>query len=188
MTARFYAGIGSRQTPAPVLRDMALIAAALAERGWTLRSGHAEGADLAFERGAASAPVAGHVADVFLPWPSFNSHAPRLDGVRYFERPAEWTFGPTRNLHPAPDRLTPAGLALHARNLHQLRGAVRDDAAKSAFVVCWTRDGAQRSLDCSRHTGGTGQAIRIAQVLGVPVFNLARPASRRRVMKGLGLL
>ena len=52
---RRYAGIGSRSTPEPVLEHMHQVAHAMAEAGWTLRSGAAQGADSAFETGARSA-------------------------------------------------------------------------------------------------------------------------------------
>ena len=51
MGVKHYAGIGSRQTPQKVLLQMEKIGTFLAERGYTLRSGCAEGADTYFERG-----------------------------------------------------------------------------------------------------------------------------------------
>jgi len=54
---RFYAGIGARATPPEILSLMTRAAFALTKRGYVLRSGHAIGADSAFERGARSAPV-----------------------------------------------------------------------------------------------------------------------------------
>ena len=52
-----YTGIGARQTPEAVQRIMQDVAQLLGQRGTTLRSGHAAGADYAFEKGAA---MAGH--------------------------------------------------------------------------------------------------------------------------------
>jgi predicted Rossmann fold nucleotide-binding protein DprA/Smf involved in DNA uptake len=46
-----YAGIGSRSTPPETLPLIESIAARLAEKGWVLRSGGADGADSAFEKG-----------------------------------------------------------------------------------------------------------------------------------------
>ena len=48
---RFYTGIGARRTPPEVLALMTRAAFALLKRGYVLRSGHAIGADSAFERG-----------------------------------------------------------------------------------------------------------------------------------------
>ncbi len=58
---RFYAGIGARAPPPEVLSLMTRAAFALTKRGYVLRSGHAIGADNAFERGA------GRAAQIFLP-------------------------------------------------------------------------------------------------------------------------
>ena len=46
-----YAGIGSRQTPPNVQNIMRQVAKELEKKGYKLRSGHAKGADLAFEQG-----------------------------------------------------------------------------------------------------------------------------------------
>ena len=48
---RFYAGIGSRETPIPILNQMTRIGSFLAPKNYTLRSGGAKGADSAFEQG-----------------------------------------------------------------------------------------------------------------------------------------
>lgn len=53
--------------------------------------------------------------------------------------------------------------ALHARNSQIMLGDWLDTPVN--FVVCWTLGGAV--------TGGTGQALRIAEFHNVPVFNLA---------------
>ena len=49
-----YAGVGSRSTPAKVLQWMEWIGRGMAEAGMVLRSGAADGADSAFERGCDS--------------------------------------------------------------------------------------------------------------------------------------
>src|ERR1700744_2915284 len=46
-----YAGIGSRETPEHICKLMYMIGLKLAVKGWLLRSGHAKGADRAFEYG-----------------------------------------------------------------------------------------------------------------------------------------
>ena len=50
----------------------------------------------------------------------------------------------------------------HARNMHQVLGP--DLKSPSDFVICWTKDG--------KASGGTGQAIRVAEDFNIPVFNL----------------
>src|SRR3546814_3382313 len=63
------------------------------------------------------------------------------------------------------------------RNMGQVLGPELDKPAR--FVMPWTVDGGA--------TGGTGQAIRIANSLNIPVLNLQRPAIRAAVLKELGI-
>src|SRR3546814_20967042 len=63
-----YAGIGSRETPSDTCEEMALIASPLEQRGFTLRSGFAGGADTAFEPG----PVRTDLRELFAHWAGFG--------------------------------------------------------------------------------------------------------------------
>ena len=151
------------------------IARALAERGWRLRTGHAPGADQAFERGA------GPLADVFLPWPAFEQATPILGNAH--QHPAARAFDIAREHHPNWSGLRCGGRALHARNCHQVLGPTLDRPA--AFAVCWTPDG---SLDGrGPNTGGTGRALRLCAAYRVPVCNLARAEHLQRIRDRLNL-
>jgi len=163
-TERYYTGVGSRETPARVLEQMSSLAAALAQAGFTLRSGGAEGADAAFEQGART--VAGAHMQIYLPWRGFNGNPSPLYTV---ERRA---LDVARRVHPAWHRLSPAARKLHARNCYQVLGLSFD--VPSQFVVCWTSDGCESACTRSVKTGGTGTAIELAERHGVPVFNLNR--------------
>ena len=171
-----YAGIGSRKTPAEILALMAAIARALAERGWTLRSGGATGADQAF---FAAATAAGGDTEMFLPWAGFQQTALGKLGAptRRLTGAAPDAFALASTYHPVWPRLPDTVKALHARNCHQILGAWLDSPVHR--VICWTPDG---SLDgSSRAAGGTGQALRIAAARGIPVVNLALDEPRERL-------
>lgn len=150
-----YAGIGSRKTPKQILEQMTEIATGLATCSWTLRSGGAVGADKAFEAGA------GDKKKIFLPTGDIPDVA--------FEISAKY--------HPTWGGLPPYVKQLHARNAMQILGENLDIPAK--FVVCWTPDGAEK--ETTRETGGTGQAIRIANAYRIPVFNLANEGRMEQV-------
>lgn len=168
MTA--YAGIGSRKTPLGIQELMEYAADALRGRGYTLRSGHAPGADQAFEGGAYSD------AEVYLPWPNFEPDVP-IDAGFILDRPADAAYRLAAQFHPAWGRLSNGARALHARNCHQVLGYGLKDPAK--FVICWTPGG---TIDgTGQGEGGTAQALRIAHAHGIPVFNLARPEHLERV-------
>ena len=168
---RFYSGIGARATPPEMLGIMTRAAFALLKRGYVLRSGHAIGADSAFERGA------GDAAEIFLPaagWRGSGSafHAGVL---------GEEIWGRAREIaaahHPAFAGLSRFVQDLHTRNVFQILGPALD--SPSEFVLCWTADG--------EASGGTGQALRIAATYAVPVYNLQRVRERTHVERHLVL-
>lgn len=158
-----YAGIGSRATPPKILAEMETIAAEFARAHWVLRSGHAPGADQAFERGA------GGRAEVYLPWPSFEAQV-RVQSDHLIDHPSKAAHELAAEHHPNWLNLKQGPRQLHARNGHQILGQELDSPA--ACVICWTSNGSLDGADWEA-TGGTGQALRIAAAHGVPVFNLA---------------
>lgn len=186
-----YVGVGSRRTPSAILQSMSAIAEALANRGMVLRSGHADGADIAFERGAREG-----AAEIYLPWSGFNAqHAPVSDRHRYYSWPTEAALRDWIRFHPNPWACSRAAAKLHARNLHELMGYAYSlsgmnfpPGSAGDFVVCWTPDGAESERECSEHTGGTGTVIRAADYFRVPVFNLARTGRERALEAFLGRL
>lgn len=145
---KYYAGIGSRETPGTILNQMNAIAVWLQSEGYILRSGGAVGADTAFERGA------GTKKEIFRP----NDATP--EALELASR-----------FHPAWYRCSDYAQRLHARNGFQVLG--RDLTSPSCFIVCWTKDG--------KASGGTGQAIRIAEHNSLPVFNLHDSTAEARL-------
>lgn len=154
-----YAGIGSRETPLIILDVMQCSAQLLAIKGYTLATGDAKGADQAFAEGA----VRGKGTVIHcLPWYSYEKdwryglakHSSSIKVVN-IERDIAANKSVDK-YHPAPGRLSSAVRKLHARNYLIIEG--------SDFVVCWTKDG--------KDTGGTGQGIRIAKDMNIPVYNL----------------
>jgi len=73
-----------------------------------------------------------------------------------------------KKFHPNWNALKPAGKLLIARNGFQVLGPNLVSPVK--FIVCWTKDGGP--------SGGTGQAIRIAQNYGIKVYNLYYPETK----------
>lgn len=163
-----YCGVGSRSTPAPILDAMSRVAERLAGLRHHLRSGGADGADKAFERGAG---CGGGTADIFLPWPGFNGYPkePTSGSLSTYPSPTEAAVQIAQRHHPAWRTLTRPVRRLMARNVHQVLGYDCDTPA--SFVLCWTPDGAETVTTAK--TGGTGMAIRVAVAHGVPVVNMA---------------
>lgn len=172
-----YAGVGSRKTPAQVLKSMELIGEQLSGR-WLLRSGYAPGADLAFGRGAESK---GGSFEMFLPWEGFNS-APLNDdrfivpswnpallqlAAESYDADSEVVAGNKASWRQLKDTTK----LLMARNVCQVLGRNADDPVD--MVICWTPGGLGK--------GGTGQAIRLARMFSIPCFDIATPEGRETV-------
>lgn len=175
---RYFTGVGSRETPDDVLTVMEGLAFMLARSGWVLRSGGADGADAAFERGAMRGMHPESLEpwpQIFLPWRGFND---RPVGPDFFP-PQPAAFVVAERHHPAWGLLTRGGRMLHARNVHQVIGPDVLSASPSTFLVCWTPGG--------RGSGGTGQAIRLANTYGVPVFDLGLPDVLARIRVRVGV-
>ncbi len=156
MTPLVYAGVGARKTPEPVLAVMRRMARYLAEKGWHLNTGGADGADTAFVEGS---PV---LCTVFLPWEGYNGWS-GPECVAFSDTALAKLQPLAAAHHDAWERCSPRVRKLHARNVAVIGGAGVTEPVSA--VVCWTEDG--------RVEGGTGLAIRLAQAAGIPVFNLA---------------
>lgn len=157
---RSYAGIGARKTPDTIQLHMTSAAAQLSYHGLTLRSGGADGADNAFELGAPNTQK-----EIFLPWNNFNGRKHSESGV-IIPTTSQWeaALELAEQYHPAWDKLSGSTKAFMARNAFQILGINLDDPV--LFVLCWTPNG--------RTEGGTGQAIRMATGMNIPVFNMGK--------------
>lgn len=153
-----FAGIGSRETPENILKEMIAIGKWAKVMGFVVGSGHAPGADLAFELGATEN------TDVFLPWKGFNKEAPVLG--REFVIDADPILDDlVRQYHPTPWALSRGSWALMRRNGAQVLGLHANEPVGA--VVCY-RDPKPKS-------SGTDQAIRIADGYKIPVMNMFSP-------------
>lgn len=154
MTLRI-AGIGHRDTPKSVCSQMTLIGEWIRENQHWCTSGHAEGADYAFEEGAKERTLA------YLPWPDFNRRLPVL-GHTHVVQDSPALVALLYQFHPSPGRLNPAAKSLMTRNAPQVLGL--DLKTPVDVVVCYRV-----------RSSGTDQAIRIAQSRNIPVWNMALP-------------
>ena len=154
------AGIGSRKTPAHILDQMFEIGEWCKGNKWWVRSGHAPGADTAFELGAKNHTI------VYLPWRGFNGPCHTKHVVYYDQIPNQVRIRVVNSIqkfHPNPTALTGPTRKLMGRNYLQVFGS-QVKAMPVLAVVCWTPKGNGK--------GGTGQAIRIAKHHNIPVIDL----------------
>ena len=174
--SKFYAGIGSRETPDNILQQMELIAREAAAHQWTLRSGGADGADSAFELGAVEG---GGMMDIFLS-KKRRDHPSELTDVSPFN------LSIAASIHKKWYALSDSQRGLLGRNVCQMMGRHTSvDSELTKFVACWTPDGCESEAEYSIRTGGTGLAIALADRLQIPVYNLANPGRLDKIREAI---
>jgi len=158
----YYTGIGARLTPLQPLAVLELYGRLLAALGMVLRSGGADGADIAFEHGC---DTVNGKKEIYLPWKDFNGSDSPLHHIpiEAFEVAGD-IYGPTWQY------AKPSTKKFMARNMQQVMGFGLDEPSK--FVLCWTPDGCTTKAARTKETGGTGQAIAYAEEMRIPIFNL----------------
>lgn len=142
-----YAGVGSRNTPIEIQAIISKVAKELENEGYVLNTGDAQGADRAF------------------------SNAVNRKNIFTAEEANDLTRSIAKELHPAWDAMGTTGKNLQARNTNQIFGKNLDTPVD--FVIVWTSDNVAHHKDRTIKTGGTGQAISLASLKGIPVINLA---------------
>ena len=148
---KFVTGVGSRDTPLEIITLIKDLSTKLSNQGYRLRSGGADGADMAFEQ------AWNENKEIYLPWKDFNNNTSNLYNI------SKEAMELASTIHPAWSRLSLGAQKLHARNCYQVMGS--DLKTPSNLLICWTKDG----LDI----GGTRTAIILARNNNIPVYNLA---------------
>jgi len=149
-----YAGIGARKTPKNICQKMYNAGKSLSKLGFTLRSGGAPGANIAFETGA---DAGNGRKEIYLPWKEFNRNpSPRYGTTKEARLLA-------KEFHPNWENLGNTGRDFMGRNCYQILG--QDLTTPCEFILCWTPNG--------KVVGETGQALRMAKAYNIPIFNFA---------------
>jgi hypothetical protein len=159
MTA--YAGIGSRRTPEEFELIMGNLALFLQDH-FTLRSGGCPGPDLWFENGVTNGNT-----EIFLHKKGgiTTNHKSELYQV------SDKALRIAEHFHPVWSQLGYTAKLLMGRNSYQILGPNLDNPV--VFVLCYTPDGCEDGKYTTKNTGGTGQAIRLASYMGIPIINMA---------------
>ncbi len=163
-----YAGIGSRQTPTDIIRIMEDIGTLMAIDDHVCNTGAALGADQAFANGANK--VRGPIK-LSLPWGNYEAawvNTLHNKNVTVFHDKTHTKAAESvHKYHPGAARLTQGTFKLHARNYLIIEGC--------KLIICWTPEG--------KISGGTGQALRLSQDMGIPVMNLGNPEILERFIE-----
>ncbi len=158
---RYYAGIGSRQITENEVLIIKTIAKKLADNNFVVYSGNAEGSDISFQQGSEGKCI------LLLPWKGFNKKMYDVNNCI-----AQYSVGDSKEgqekidqYHPNPKALSYGGRLMMARNWHQIKGY--DIYPQVEFVICCSKIDSDGKI-----IGGTGQACRIAEDCGLPIFNI----------------
>jgi len=173
-----YAAIGTRDLYSEQSMLCYRVGKLMAQHGWILHTGAAQGADQTYALGALRA---GGRVMLHLPWDTYErhwvaevrAHYPGKVRSQSVEESPQYTKaeGSVLTFHPAADRLKRGALLLHARN-YNIISPYLDNPVR--FVV---------ALPSSRG-GGTMQGIRVAKALHVPVIRadkLPPPEIKKRL-------
>lgn len=174
--ARYFTGVGARYgVPSDVYDRVDSIGRYLIGIGYRNRTGDAVGMDAAWRK------VCAHACDFYAPRNRSNplADAKIITGEHYVR-----AKNITRQYHPYFHNLGDFEAELHIRNVFEVLGDELNNP--SEFLVCWTKDGAEKKT--TRETGGTGQAIRLAIAYDIPVFNLYHADAEYRLAKHLKYL
>lgn len=178
---KYYAGIGSRETPQDILLLMTEIAIYLRKKDWILRSGHASGADWAFEQGAKES------SHIFVPWKGFRTKPYKEDtgdlilGKEIIQ--SEETLLTNYNyliklgIRYSNNNKITASKLLHGRNVNQILGLQGEN--KSSFTICWCPE------INNIPQGGTATTVLLAQHYKIPIFNLWNTEDLNRIQQKL---
>lgn len=152
--------IGSRETP----RDMLELLSSIPKLfpNFLYLSGGAHGADTWGVRYAKNKVI-------FIPFDGFNKHYHNgITIVNPLKLPTyQIAKAVAAKYHPKWNKLPFKVKQMMTRNVHQVLGL--DLRTSTSAIICWTADGVTSVT--TEDTGGTGQAIRLASDLGIPVFN-----------------
>lgn len=162
-----YAAIGSRSLSPLQIALCRKVGVVMAQKGWTLHTGAAQGADQAYAVGALTA---GGRVMLHLPWDTYERkwvaearsrfpskvRSQAVESSPHYHKAESSVFV----FHPAAEHLSRSVILLHARNYNIICPSGDDQAV--GFVVAFP----------GPRGGGTIQGVRVADCLGVPVVRL----------------
>ena len=178
---KFFAGVGSRETPPDVLALLVRLGRTLTDLGWTLSSGDAVGADRAFYEGALQSPRFSEVGcRIYLAWNGVGGRYHDPDNGFYDATQFTETYPQAEALALAArgsfEGLGRGGRALHTRNVFQIYGHTLKEPV--SCVLFW----AVPQGRSGKVKGGTSTAVTLAQQAGIKTINLYTDQSQRSAL------
>lgn len=183
-----YTLIGSRSTPQEILNLMTKFAYKAASKGYTVRSGGADGADTCAEEGVLNfikdnnlpPEKANSLMEIYLPWKDFNRRKSSDYGYKTLSTlpSRQEAYNIAERIHPAWERCSNGARSLHARNTMQCLGEVL--IHPSRFILCYGESEKKGSVIPK---GGTRSCCKLGEEYNVEIFNLYIQEHLKRVEK-----
>lgn len=166
-----YVVVANKDVPQEVISKFKQLAKELEDQGFTVRT---DAADM-----LGSVIEAFDKCETYLPWKGFN------DKISKNTWNSERSKSIAKMFHPSFDSMKPAIQAFLARNARLVLG--QDLTSPSMFILVWSADGAETKIERTAQTGQVGHHIAIANAMRIPVFNLAKQDSERRLKQYLDI-
>lgn len=162
-------GIGTRKPPELALKWVSDHADQFSKYGYVLRSGHADGMDLAFERAWGSY---NGKQEIYVPDLTFNNahSCNNLIAITDEEVEFAWNILEDTGVCLWRHNLKPFVQRLLARNVLQVLG--KDFSSPSDCVVYYC------ALKDHKPTGGTAYAVNLATALSLPTYHIGTASQR----------
>ena len=188
----YYTGVGSREISKEEYSILVDIGERMAQLGYILRSGGAEGSDSAFQEGACK--INQELTEIWLPWEDFNiklqQKYPKCNYEKFMSLyeynvarkellttaiiPWFDTMG-NRGAHLHPEGWIAPVKKLHARNYYQVVG--KDSLSKVCIYAAPEEKGDVK--------GGTRSAVFLSRYYGIPTFNIRVKEQKETLLKKL---
>lgn len=173
--SRFFSVFGSRKTPADVLDDIERLCRYFIGKGLQVRCGPCrEGPDF---RAVCVANQLGGLGYAQAPMVHLDDRLNRFAITHY----GSGALAICRPLVEGFNDLPIEKRHWWAATAALLMGFNVDEPSR--FAIIWTPDGACRPEHVSKETGLSARGILLAHAFGIPVFNLARDAHRKRLLQ-----
>lgn len=184
-----YTGLGAEIAPNSILELIRETSSLLAASGRTLRSGASKGCSVSFESGVTDAfrsnmcsgrPLTARpgsllppLKEIYLPYRGFENHPD--DAVFDYDAGLKSRIiGFIKNsiLGQEFDKIqNPYLIKDYVARVYQLLGESLKQPSK--FLLCWSPDGGRIHSEVDLSAGQTSVSICLAEILKIPVFNLA---------------
>ena len=138
--------------------------------GYIVRSGGMKGIDNFVETFTRK-------VELHLPWKGFDNK----DSKSTFNSEEAKEYA--KRCHPTWDGIKPAAQAFFAKNVRMVYG--KELKSPTQFVVIWSEDGAEQTIDRTARTGMAGHILALARQLRIPVFNLQNQDAEQRILRYL---